>query len=229
MATRCARLVAVANAICLTLLSATSYAQQGAQQEVAPSVPVAVFVFSNITGEPADDWMGTGIAETVATGLDGVGELVVIRTDPSEIGPGPSSRVRSPIEIAQALEARWAVGGTYQRLADRMRITFHVTDVKTTFVVQSAIIDGAVDELFSLQDRLVTQIRGTGARQSEWCAFQPSPSRRFQSRVGPSWPQAGRQPSLSMDQRLQQWLQKASGRRSRKLTRKVGARCRRSG
>ena len=67
MVTRCARLVAVANAICLTLLSATSYAQQGTQQAVAPSVPVAVFVFSNITGEPADDWMGTGIAETVAT------------------------------------------------------------------------------------------------------------------------------------------------------------------
>ena len=159
MATCCVRLVAVANAICLTLLSTASYAQQGTQQEVAPPVPVAVFVFSNITGETADDWMGAGIAETVATGLDGVGELMVIRTDPSEIGPGPSSRVRSPIEIAQALEARWAVGGTYQRLADRIRITFHVTDVETTFVVQSAIIDGGVDELFLLQDRLVTQIR----------------------------------------------------------------------
>jgi hypothetical protein len=99
MATCCVRLVAVANAICLTLLSTASYAQQGTQQEVAPPVPVAVFVFSNITGETADDWMGAGIAETVATGLDGVGELMVIRTDPSEIGPGPSSRVRSPIEL----------------------------------------------------------------------------------------------------------------------------------
>ena len=38
---------------------------------------VAVLVFSNVTGGGADDWMGVGIAETVATGLDGVSGLRV--------------------------------------------------------------------------------------------------------------------------------------------------------
>ena len=40
-----------------------------------------------------------------------------------------------------------------------MRITSRVTHVETTVVVQSAIVDGTVDEFFLLQDRLVAQIR----------------------------------------------------------------------
>ena len=70
-----ARFVAVASAACLALLTTPSYAQQDTQEQVAPPVtaPVAVLVFSNITGETADDWMGAGIAETVATGLESVG------------------------------------------------------------------------------------------------------------------------------------------------------------
>ena len=120
---------------------------------------VAVLVFSNITGDAADDWMGVGIAETVASGLDAIGGLMVIRTGPSETGTRRTTDAESPIAIAQALNARWVVSGAYQRLGDRMRITAGLTDVETTVVVQSVIVDGIVDEFFSLQDRLVTQIR----------------------------------------------------------------------
>ena len=41
--------------------------------------PVSVESFDNITGDSADDWMGLGIAETVATGLDGLAGLRVVR------------------------------------------------------------------------------------------------------------------------------------------------------
>jgi len=120
---------------------------------------VAVLVFSNSTGDAADDWMGVGIAETVSSGLDSVGGLMVIRPDPSETRARTPSDADSPITIAQVLDASWVVSGAYQRLGDRMRITADLTHVETTVVVQSAMIGGTVDEFFSLQDRLVTQIR----------------------------------------------------------------------
>ena len=131
--------------------------QNRAAREAVTSV--AVLVFSNITGDAADDWMGVGIAETVSSGLGGIGGLMVIRTGPSETGTRTASDIESPIAIAQALDARWVVSGAYQRLGDRMRITAGLTHVETTVVVQSAIVDGTVDELFLLQDRLVAQIR----------------------------------------------------------------------
>ena len=160
MTTRYARFVAVANAACLTLLSTSGFAQRITQEGLPPSTtPIAVFAFSNITGDTADAWMGAGIAETVATSLHGVDGLMVIRAGPSEIGTGGPRDARSPISIAQGFEARWVVSGTYQRLGDRMRITAALTHVETTVVVQSVIVDGTVDEFFLLQDRLVTQIR----------------------------------------------------------------------
>ena len=118
-------------------------------------MPVAVFVFSNITGEAADDWMGAGIAETVATGFDGVDGLMVIRAGALETWTRPASGLGA----FNANEARWTVTGGYQRVEDRIRITARITDTETTHVVQSAIVDGAVDELFLLQDRLAAQIR----------------------------------------------------------------------
>ena len=163
-------------------------AQDRATRETVTSV--AVLVFSNITGDAADGWMGVGIAETVASALDGIGGLMVIRTGPSETGTRTTTDAESPIAIAQALDARWVVSGAYQRLGDRMRITAGLTHVETTVVVQSAIVDGTVDEFFSLQDRLVTQIReglesnrdgGQPVRVSrteEW-PFGPCPERGF--------------------------------------------------
>ena len=153
--------VAVALVLCgLTVPTTTPLVaapQDRATREAVTSV--AVLVFSNITGDAADDWMGVGIAETVASGLDGIGGLMVIRTGPSETGTRRTTDAESPIAIAQALDARWVVSGAYQRLGDRMRITAGLTHVETTVVVQSAIVDGTVGEFFSLQDRLVTQIR----------------------------------------------------------------------
>ena len=153
--------VAVALVLCgLTVPTTTPLVAAPQDRATRAAVTsVAVLVFSNITGDAADDWMGVGIAETVASGLDGIGGLMVIRTGPSETGTRRTTDAESPIAIAQALDARWVVSGAYQRLGDRMRITAGLTHVETTVVVQSAIVDGTVDEFFSLQDRLVTQIR----------------------------------------------------------------------
>ena len=155
------RRVTVAVVLCgLSVPVVTTQAEPAQDRTKRAAVTaVAVLVFSNSTGDAADDWMGVGIAETVSSGLDSVGGLMVIRPDPSETRARTPNDAESPITIAQVLDASWVVSGAYQRLGDRMRITADLTHVETTVVVQSAMIDGTVDEFFSLQDRLVTQIR----------------------------------------------------------------------
>ena len=155
------RFIAIGSAVCFTLLSGSSYAQQVTQNLAAAptTTPVVVFVFSNITGEVTEDWMGVGISETVATALDDVSGLMVVRPDTSAMVTRAGRGTDSPIPTARELEARWAVSGAYQRLGDRIRITARITDVETAVVVGSAMVDGTVDQLFTLQDRLVTQIR----------------------------------------------------------------------
>ncbi len=153
--------VALALVVCEVTGATTPLPADAPQERVTPEMltSVAVFVFSNVTGEAADEWMGAGIAETVAAGLEGIGGLMVIRSGPSETG--------SPIAIAQAVEAHWVVSGSYQRLGDRVRITARITNSETADVVLSAIVDGTVDELFVLQDQLVAQIREVLASGSD--------------------------------------------------------------
>src|SRR4029078_8765062 len=55
-----------------------SSANHGQAAVEAPDTPIAVVTFTNITREPADEWIGSGIAETVSADLKNVQGLSVI-------------------------------------------------------------------------------------------------------------------------------------------------------
>ena len=145
----------------------------GASQSPVAAAPssaarVAVLVFANISGAPADEWIGAGIAETLTADLARAGGLIVIGRDSvsaARESPSGGERAdgdeRATIDAARRLGARWLVGGGYQRVGDRLRITARVVDVETTGTVHRARVDGLLSELFSLQDRLVAELRGS--------------------------------------------------------------------
>ena len=136
-----------------------------AQSRDTPA-PGVVVVFSNTAGNVADDWIGVGIAETVAFGLSSIDGLMVIPTKTAETGTRPASDAGSPIAAAQTLDAYWVVSGVYQRLGDQLRITARVTEVSTANVLQTMTVDGLVGDLFALQDQLVAEVRN--AFESRW-------------------------------------------------------------
>ena len=101
---------------------------------------VAIASFENISANPADDWIGAGIAETLSAEF---------------------ARLDVVSVVGQRLDARWFLTGAYQRVGERMRITARVTDTKTGAVAASAKADGTVGELFALQDRLAADLNTT--------------------------------------------------------------------
>jgi TolB-like protein len=126
---------------------------------------VAVMTFANITGEPADEWIGLGVAETVSSDLTAVRGLSVIgRTQVfeaiREIGRGatlaPDERLA--ITVGRQVGAGWVVVGGYQRLGPMLRITAQVVDVTTGTLVRTVKVDGRVDQIFELQDRIVLEL-----------------------------------------------------------------------
>ncbi len=129
----------------------------------APASTIAVLDFSNITKSPEDDWLGTGIMETVTADLKGVEGLTVIACERvCEIerrlrasGAGESDLTG---RLARELGARWVVTGGFQRLGDRVRITARAADVDTGVVLTTVKADGAMADLFDLQDRVVKEL-----------------------------------------------------------------------
>jgi TolB-like protein/Flp pilus assembly protein TadD/predicted Ser/Thr protein kinase len=125
---------------------------------------IAIMTFANVTREAADDWIGEGIAETVTSDLKNVAGLAVVgRTQIFEmlkhVAAGrDAADPRLAIEIGRRLGAWWVVTGAYQRLGPRIRITVQVTEVLTASLVKTLKIDGSVDDIFALQDRIVFEL-----------------------------------------------------------------------
>ena len=131
---------------------------------------IAVVPFANVSGAEVDEWLGSGIADTLIAGLAAQPTFTVIATErlhATTEGAGQTARPRPDTSVApHQLEATHVVTGGYQRLGDRLRLTARVTVVSTGAVVTSTVVDGCVEGLFALQDRVASDLL-TGLRGDE--------------------------------------------------------------
>jgi non-specific serine/threonine protein kinase len=156
-----------------------------------PENAVAVMTFSNITKEAADDWIGSGIAETVTADLQTVQGLTVIgRARVFEVLKSMTSSdvnvldERAAMDIGRRVRASWIVGGGYQRLGPAIRITAHFVDVKTGALVKTVKVDGQISDIFQLQDKIVfelTQGLNMKLRSTEMAAIERKETRSVEA------------------------------------------------
>ena len=117
---------------------------------------VAVMDFANLTGGDALAWLASGIAETVTNDLRTLDGLRVIdrwRVVEAARGDGPT-----PLGVAAAVEADLVVAGSYQGVADRLRVTARILESRTGDTVATAKADGLLDAIFELEDQIVGQL-----------------------------------------------------------------------
>ncbi len=124
---------------------------------------VAVLGFSNITRNGEDDWIGTGIAETVTAdlqGLEGIAVIARARVHESLRGLGASEQddVGLAARVGRALGARWVLSGGFQRAGESVRVTAQLLEVATGTVLRIVKLDGALSAIFELQDRIVCEL-----------------------------------------------------------------------
>ena len=123
-----------------------------------------VIPFVNISGEPADDWVGSGIAETVTADLQALGVLPVMGREAflkAVRGRYPNLSTldeRVALQVAHALGMSWFISGGYQRLGELVRVTARILEVPTGTVVDTVKVDGTLSALFALQDRVVDEL-----------------------------------------------------------------------
>jgi tetratricopeptide (TPR) repeat protein len=126
---------------------------------------VAVMTFSNITKEPADDWIGSGIAETVTADAKKIHGLTVMGRERifealKTLGSGAlaESEEGAFIDVGRRLGVRWILSGGYQKIGESIRITARVIDVGSGEAVKSVKIDGNISDIFDLQDKIVYEL-----------------------------------------------------------------------
>ena len=124
---------------------------------------VAVMTFANITREAADDWIGTGIAETVSSDLKNIHGLTIIgRARVYDALRNLSSDAHLndslAIDIGRRLGATWVVVGGFQRIGPTVRITANFVEVASGAVRRTVKVDGRMDDIFELQDKIVFEL-----------------------------------------------------------------------
>ena len=124
---------------------------------------VAVMPFGNITRQEADDWIGTGIAETVTADLKAIPGLSVVGSERvfetmRAAGAEGDFDERIAIDMGRRLGAAWIVIGGYQRVGEALRITARAVDMGSGTAVKTVKVDGATAEIFDLQDRVVREL-----------------------------------------------------------------------
>ncbi len=125
---------------------------------------VVVLDFTNISGSADIDWLSSGISETIGVDLQKIAGIRVVGADAmarrrmlAGATPGAITADRA-LEIGRAAGAQWVVWGGFQRAGERVRLTAHFGDTVSRESVSAEKIDGALDDVFAMQDRIVTSL-----------------------------------------------------------------------
>ena len=150
----------------------------GGAAESAGADSVAVIPFTNISRDEGDDWLGHGIAETVAADLETRDAFAVVALErvAAAMGGGAASRDdTSAAALGRELGSRWVVAGGYQRIGDRLRITARLVDTLSGALAATARVDGSFADIFDLQDRIAGELtRSAGAQVALGAAPAPA-------------------------------------------------------
>jgi TolB-like protein/Tfp pilus assembly protein PilF len=115
---------------------------------------LAVMDFENLSRNPDDDWIGSGVAESVAAelarvpGLSVVGRAKALKVLKSLGGAAEA------LDLGHALGCRWVLSGSYQRMGPALRMTSRLLETATGRAVATEKLDGKLEEIFPMQDRL---------------------------------------------------------------------------
>ena len=101
--------------------------------------PVLVLPFVNLTGDPAEDWIGAGIAEALVAGFPAGTAVAAPRDRAAAAGTSAEAPVSADqaVGAGRALDAPLVLVGAYQRFGSRLRITARVVSVAAGEVVRS--------------------------------------------------------------------------------------------
>ena len=112
---------------------------------------VAVLPFTNMSGDPEQDYFADGIAEEIITALSRSSGLLVIARNSSFTYKGKAIDVR---QVGQELDVGYVLDGSVRRSRERLRITGQLIDAASGAHLWSDRFDGDPRDVFELQDRV---------------------------------------------------------------------------
>jgi TolB-like protein len=116
---------------------------------------IAVLPFTNMTGDPQQEYFSDGISEDIITALSKLRWFFVIARNSSFIYKGRAVHLK---QVAQELGVGYVVEGSVRRDGDHVRITAQLNDVATGSHVWAERYDRELANVFAVQDEITEAI-----------------------------------------------------------------------
>lgn len=116
---------------------------------------IVVLPFTNLSGDPENEYFAAGLTDEVTTDLSTLRELRVISRTSSMTFKGTKKDLRT---IAGDLSVRYVLEGSVRRAEGRLRITAQLIDATTDTHLWADKYDGCVEDIFAFQAALARMI-----------------------------------------------------------------------
>jgi TolB-like protein/class 3 adenylate cyclase/Tfp pilus assembly protein PilF len=118
---------------------------------------IAILPFTNMSGDPEQDYFADGMVEDVITALSHFKALFVIARNSSFTYKGRAVDVK---QVGRELGVRYVLEGSVRKAANRVRITGQLVDTATGAHLWADRFDGGLGDIFDLQDQVTEGIVG---------------------------------------------------------------------
>ena len=146
-----------------------------AAQEPALQLPnrpsIAVLAFQNLSGDPEQEYFADGMVEEIITALSRMKWLFVIARNSSFAYKGRAVDVK---QIGRELGVRYILEGSVRKGGSRVRIAGQLIDAATGVHIWADRFDGALEDIFDLQDKVAESVVGAIAPKLEQAEIQRS-------------------------------------------------------
>jgi adenylate cyclase len=120
-----------------------------------PHLSIVVLPFTNLSGDPAQDYFADGITENLTTDVSRFRDSFVIARNTAFTYKGKSVDAK---EIGKELGVRYVLEGSVQRDQNRVRVNAQLIDAETGAHIWADRFEEDLADLFKLQDQVVARL-----------------------------------------------------------------------
>jgi TolB-like protein/Flp pilus assembly protein TadD len=121
----------------------------------APHLSIVVLPFTNIGGDPEQQYFVDGVTESLTTDLSRISGAFVIARNTAFTFKGKAVDVK---KLGRELNVRYVLEGSVQRAGNRLRVNVQLIDAESSNHLWAERFDKPVADLFDMQDEIVSRL-----------------------------------------------------------------------
>src|SRR5262249_46639923 len=130
---------------------------------------IAVLPFSNMSGDPEQEFFADGLTEDIITELSRFRDLLVISRNSVFVHKGKAVKVQ---EVARGFGVDYVVEGSVRKSGDRVRVTVQLIDAETDTHIWAERYDRELKDIFAIQDEVTGAVVATLSGRVEAAAHE---------------------------------------------------------